>query len=111
MAGAWQRPKTAAFLADPVPYLEELYDKLAAEIYEPVWRLQGVAAVGGGATTAAVAVDIDREPYQVIAMPSWDTSVWVTGKTLTGFTLNFGTAPAGPGTVDYLVIQAEAGHV
>lgn len=109
--GAWQRPTTKKFLANPVPYLEELYDKLASEIYDPVWRLQGTAVVGSGLTTLAVALDIDRAPFQVLATPSWATTVWVTAKALTGFTLNFGTAPGADAPVDFLVIQSEAGVV
>jgi hypothetical protein len=42
--------------------------------------------------------------YGVIAIPNWNTTVWITGKAQSGCTVNFGTAaPAGGGSIDYIV--------
>jgi hypothetical protein len=48
----------------------------------------------------------DDANYQIVATPSWATTVWVTGKTTTGFTLNFGTAaPDANQTVSWLLFR------
>lgn len=59
-------------------------------------------AVTAAATTKVVTLapaEFDIE-YGVVAMPNWGTTVWVTGKQLGQFTLNFGTAAPGAATVD-----------
>lgn len=43
--------------------------------------------------------------YGVHATPSWNTSVWLTGRTVTQFTLNFGAAAPANATVDYTVFR------
>lgn len=43
--------------------------------------------------------------YAVLCTPNWNTTCWATGKTATGFTLNFGTAAPGGATVDWIVIR------
>lgn len=48
----------------------------------------------------------DDANYQIVATPSWDTTVWVTGQATTGFTLNFGTAtPDANQTVSWLLFR------
>lgn len=48
----------------------------------------------------------DDANYQIIATPSWPTTVHVTNKATTGFTLNFGTAaPDGNQTVAWLMFR------
>lgn len=65
-----------------------------------------VAAAGNVAVTWA-----RTEPdasYGVVATPSWGTTVYVTNKTATGCTINFGTvAPVGGGTVDVATFRSE----
>ncbi len=69
--------------------------------------------VGQTVTTGAgsVAVTFPRAEvdaaFGVCATPSWGTTVWVTAKSTTGCTVNFGTvAPAG-GTVDLITFRSE----
>lgn len=48
----------------------------------------------------------DDANYQIVATPSWATTVHVTGKATTGFTLNFGTAaPDANQTVAWLLFR------
>lgn len=66
-------------------------------------------AVAEGATSLIVTFGT-AEPdtnYAVFSTPSWNASVWVTGKLTTQFTLNFSAAaPTGGGSVDVIVIRA-----
>jgi hypothetical protein len=44
--------------------------------------------------------------YGVIVTPSWETTVWITSKATSGFTVNFGTAaPDANQTVDWLLMR------
>ena len=48
--------------------------------------------------------------YEIVATASWGTTVWVTAKATTGFTLNFGTAaPNANQTVSWLLLPPLAG--
>lgn len=106
----WRWPVKESFLNDPISYLDDSWSDLAEEIANPNWKLEGAQPVAAGLTTMVVATSIDRLPAYVMATPSWGTTVWVTGISTTGFTLNFGTAaPGGGGTVSWFVIQPEAG--
>jgi len=63
-------------------------------------------AVAAGATSLAVTLSttLPNTNYAVYVTPQWNTSVWVTGKTTTGFTINFGTAaPTGGSYVDWMI--------
>jgi Pectate lyase superfamily protein len=49
-----------------------------------------------------------REPdpfFAVLVTPNWQTTVWVTNKASTGFTLNFDTAAPADAKVDYLIVR------
>jgi len=62
-----------------------------------------------GATTVLVTfprAEVDTA-YGVLVTPSWNTTVWVTGKTTTGCTVNAGTAAPAGGTVDLLTFRSE----
>jgi len=62
--------------------------------------------VAAGATSLAVTLSqaLPSTNYAVYVTPQWNTSVWVTGKTTTGFTINFGTAaPTGGSALDWVV--------
>ena len=44
------------------------------------------------------------QPDAVYVTPQWNTTVWITGKTTTGFTINFGTAaPTGGSALDWVI--------
>jgi len=63
-------------------------------------------AVAAGATSLAVSLSqtLNTTNYAVYVTPQWNTSVWITGKTTTGFTINFGTAaPTGGSYVDWVI--------
>jgi len=63
-------------------------------------------AVAAGATSLAVTLsqNLNTTNYAVYVTPQWNTTVWITGKTSTGFTINFGTAaPTGGSYVDWVI--------
>ncbi len=66
-------------------------------------------AVSNGATSVAVTFP-RAEPdtaYGVNATPNWGTTVWVSSKTKTGCTINFGTAAGASATVDISIFRSE----
>lgn len=46
--------------------------------------------------------------YGVIAIPNWNTTVWVTAKTASGCTLNFGAAAPANAFVDLATFRSES---
>ena len=67
-------------------------------------------AVGTGVATFALTFTL-AEPdasYGVLITPQWGTTAWVTNKTTTGCTLNFGTVSPVGGTVDVAIFRTEA---
>ena len=63
-------------------------------------------AVAAAATSLAVTlpVTLPSTNYAVYVTPQWNTSYWITGKTTTGFTINFGTAaPTGGSALDWVI--------
>lgn len=58
-----------------------------------------------GNTSANVSIKADSTNYLVLAMPSWNTTLWITNKTASGFTGNFGTAAPASAKIDYFVIE------
>jgi len=63
-------------------------------------------AVAAGATSLAVTLSqtLPSTNYAVYVTPQWNTTVWITGKTTTGFTINFGTAaPTGGSALDWVI--------
>ncbi len=66
---------------------------------------KGTAAVGSGVTSVAVTIPAQSTTtYLVHATPGYATTVHVTSKTTTGFTLVFGTGgPSGGSTCDWMV--------
>jgi hypothetical protein len=106
----WNAPTKERFLEDPIRYLADLYASLAAEIYAPGWRASGTVAVAAGLTTIPVVAAFDRLPVEIVVTPGWLTTFRVTGVSLTGFTIDFGTAaPGGGSTADWHAIVSEAG--
>lgn len=69
----------------------------------------GVAtAVTATATDVTVALNLP-EPntnYGVLVTPNWDTTVFVTDKTIDDFVVNFGTAAPADATIDWIVFRA-----
>ena len=45
--------------------------------------------------------------YGVIVIPNWNTTVWVTAKTATGCTANFGTAAPANASIDLATFRSE----
>lgn len=80
---------------------------------EQRWLTLGGNRVGLPVTTSATSLVVTLTPaefdagYGVLAMPDWDTTVWVSGKQVGQFTLNFGTAAPGSQTVDVAVFREE----
>ncbi len=110
LPSSWPWPTQAQFVKEPIAYLDPMYRSISEEVALPSWRISKSETVAPAATTLAIVVDLDRLPYQVFATPSWGTTVFVTAKTVTGFTINFGTAaPGGGGDLDWWVLQQEAG--
>lgn len=61
-------------------------------------------------TTSATSLAITGKTYTdasygVLCTPTWDTTCFVSNRTATGFTLNFGTAAPASATVDWLVTR------
>jgi hypothetical protein len=110
LPSSWPWPTKEQLLADPISYLDVMYRSLSDEVYAPSWRLTGTMPVGAGLNTVAVLVDIDRLPAFIFVEPDWVTAHRVTAKSITGFTVDFGTvAPGGGGNIDWLVIVTEPG--
>ncbi len=60
------------------------------------------------APVASVACPTGEEAdanFAIVATPDWDTSVWVSSKATTGFTLNFGTTSGSDQTVDWFLVR------
>ena len=72
-------------------------------------RQKGVnVAVAEGLTSINITLPVSEEDadYGVLVTPHWDTSVWITNKTTSGFTVNFGTAaPTGGSYIDWFVYR------
>jgi len=78
--------------------------------YRAVIKNSGVnVAVAEGATSLAVTLPVTEADtnYGVLVTPHWNTTVSVTGKTTTGFTINFGTAaPVGGSSLDWMLFRS-----
>lgn len=68
-------------------------------------------AVAVTAAAGTVAVAFPRAEadalYGVSVTPNWGTTAWVTAKTTTGFTVNFGTVAPANATVDIITFRSE----
>jgi hypothetical protein len=62
-------------------------------------------AVSAAATSLSVtfATPEPNAAYAVSITPFWNTTYWLTVKTATGFTINFGTAPSGASNLDWTI--------
>lgn len=67
------------------------------------------ASVTSGATSIILPIQFylnsPDNNFSVQATTNWNTTCWVTNKTTTSFTLNFGTAAPSGATVDWLVMR------
>lgn len=62
------------------------------------------------AATSVAVVFPREEPdagYGVVATPNWGTTVWVTNKSTTGCTINFGTGAPANATVDLATFRGD----
>ncbi|MEM4167704.1 MAG: hypothetical protein QXW98_04615 [Candidatus Caldarchaeum sp.] len=66
----------------------------------------GSVAVPAGTTSTTVIDPDTNDNYTIIVEVSWNTTVFITGKTATGFTINFGTAvPSGGRTIKWIKVR------
>jgi hypothetical protein len=67
---------------------------------------QAVTAAASSVAVTFPRTEVDAS-YGVVATPNWGTTVWVTNKTTTGCTINFGTAAPASATVDFITFRTE----
>ena len=48
----------------------------------------------------------DDSDYTILVEVGWDTSVYITNKTASGFRINFGTAPGSDTTIRWVKVRA-----
>lgn len=96
--------QTYAPLAEEVPewftrFILNQYTRTAAQINAMQLDVQGMRVTGmaGGVAVAAVVLPnpYPDATYTITAMPDWNTTVFFSAQTKTGFTLNFGTVTPG----------------
>lgn len=69
-------------------------------------RSTGSVSVADGATSVTITDPDTDSDYMVLVEVSWNTTVFITNKTSTGFTINFGTAvPSGGRTVRWVKVR------
>jgi len=95
-----------AFLAeiheDEFDYLTMLVQELATLVdYDSGFNIPVAAATGSKAITFKTARAIGDTNYGVDVTPSWNTPVWISSKTNTGFTINFGVFAPASATLDW----------
>jgi hypothetical protein len=115
---AWQNHTTANRPVSPIAW-QQFGDNTVGR---PIWRnsannrwisADGVApenrginvAVTTGATTFSTGFGFNEADtsYAAVVTPSWNTTVWVTGKLVNGFVVNFGTAAPSGATIDWSI--------
>jgi hypothetical protein len=73
----------------------------------PKYQLRGAVAVNAGATSVNVSF-APQQPdnnYGIFVSPTWNTTCYITSKTTTGFTVNFGTAaPTEGGYIEWFML-------
>lgn len=65
-----------------------------------------VTAAASTVTVTFPRTEVDAS-YGVVATPNWGTTVWVSNKSTTGCTINFGTAAPANATVDFITFRSE----
>lgn len=74
----------------------------------PGSNLAGITAVATSATTASVTFTYPAEPstqYAVQLTTTWQTTIAITSKSTTGFTVSFGTAAPASSSVHWLIVR------
>ena len=74
----------------------------------PGSNLAGIQAVATSATTATVTFSYPAEPntsYAVQLTTTWQTTIAITSKSTTGFTVSFGTAAPAASSVHWLIVR------
>jgi hypothetical protein len=79
-----------------VAHLDEILVKVIAVFNQSV-------PAGTGQTNVTFPSAQPDTNYHAVVTPSWNTTVYVTDKSTTGFTINYGTAPASAGSIDITV--------
>lgn len=88
--------------------VDERFRRLVRRFLTPAGNRIAVA-VTAAATSVAVTFprsEVDTN-FGVVATPNWGTTVWVTNKSTTGCTVNFGTAAPANATVDLITFRSE----
>jgi len=79
-----------------------------AYLVRPTLKNKGInVSVPSGSSSLDISLPVEEPDaeYGVVVTPHWDTTVWVTNKTTTGFTVNFGTAPSSDSSLDWLLFR------
>lgn len=63
----------------------------------------GINITSGATSYSSPGLNEDDANYKVLVAPTWNTTWWITNKTTTGFTINFGTAPSSNSTLDWSI--------
>lgn len=86
-----------------------IWRRLRLRFFTQAGNKLAVAVVAGAANAAVTWARAEQDArYLVTATPDWSTTVYVTAKTTTGCTVNFGTvAPGGGGHVDLITARSE----
>ena len=105
------------FYGTSVPHKRRIYRGTAPGLYNGYWENAGSGAFTDDGTRAFDGLGEppkagvipsrheDDAEYQIIATPSWATTVHVSAKATTGFTLNFGTAAPEGATCAWLLFR------
>ena len=67
-------------------------------------NFRGEVTVTANATTLRVDKTWETTPVSITITPSWNTTAWVTEKSTTGFTVNFGTPTTTDTNVNWLAV-------
>jgi hypothetical protein len=67
--------------------------------------LTGLKSPMGSGFDAETSMQEPDANYAVIITPAWNTTVWVTNKATTGFTVHFGTGPGADSSFDWFIVR------
>lgn len=77
------------------------------KIYLPYYvKSAGSVSVSSGSSYVDVSDSDDDSDYTVLVEVSWNTTVYVSNKTASGFRINFGTAPTSSKTVRWVKVRS-----
>jgi len=75
-------------------------------MYLPFYiKSMGTASVSAGSSYVNVTDSDDDADYVVLVETSWNTTVYISSKTASGFRVNFGTAPTTASTIRWVKVR------